>query len=315
MTRSPFVDALIWLKPRGLDKLFEFLSPPSAKYYRKFVDTNLDKQMELQKAHAEKPESERRKDIFYFLHEARDPDTGLPAYSETDLKAESSLLIIAGSDTTGAALSGIFFYLTSDPARCQKLAEEIRTTFRSAEDIVQGPKLLGCTYMKACIDESMRLAPSGLGDMPREVLKGGIRIKRKHYPEGINVGTVPWCDNRDDTIFGPDATMFRPERWIVGEMADDGIVTKESVARLRTSFHPFLIGPGACIGKNVAMAEIMITLARTLHRFDIRRAPGSKVGCGGPELGWGMRDPKQMVLEDAYIAMRKGPEMQVRKRV
>jgi cytochrome P450 len=302
---------LLWLKPRGLDRLFDLISPPSVQEYNRFVYDNITKRIALHKEQAEIPETERRQDIFYFLCEARDPDTGFPAYNEDDLRAESSLLIIAGSDTTSVSLSGIFFYLTDDPERCQKLVDEIRTTFVSADDIVYGSKLLGCTYLKACIDEGVRLTPSGPCELPREVLQGGIIIKGRYYAEGTILGTVPWVNSRSEVAY-MDAGTFRPERWIVDESAG---VSKESVARLKTHFHPFLSGPGSCAGKNVAMAEMMITVAKTLHRLDIRRVPGSTLGGGAPEMGWGATDKKQFQVEDAFISLRKGPEVQFRKRV
>lgn len=308
--RSPFLNFIIWLKPRGLDRLFDLISPPPVRQYNKFLHDTVTSRIKLQKEQAEKPESERRQDMFYFLSEARDPDTGLPAYDEGDLRAESSLLIIAGSDTTAVSICGIFFYLTGDPRRCQKLADEILAAFDSADDIVHGPKLLGCTYLRACIDEGMCLAPSGPCELPREVLPGGIRIGAEYYPPGTIVGTVPWVSSRNEEVWG-DAGVFRPERWILDEANG---VTAESLARLRANFHPFLTGPGSCVGKNVAMAEMMICVARTLHRLELRRAPGSTLGGGKHELGWGARDKRQFQLEDAFISLRQGPEVQFRKR-
>lgn len=265
----------------------------------------------MHKEQAEKPEVERRQDIFYFLREARHPETGLPAYNDFDMKSESSLMIIAGSDTTSISLSGVFFCLTGDPARCQKLVDEIRTTFNTPEDIVYGPKLLSCKYLRACIDEGMRFAPSGPCDLPREVLPGGIRIDGNYYPDGTIVATVPWVTTRDELIYG-DPGVFRPERWIEDLSAG---VSKESVAFLKQNFHPFAAGPGSCVGRHVAMAEMLLTVARTLHRMDIRRAPGSLLGAGSPSFGWGERDPRQMMLYDAFISLRDGPEVQFRKRM
>lgn len=280
------------------------------KQFNQFSKKTLTERLVLHGEQAEKPEEQRRQDMFYYLREAKDPDTGLAAYNESDLDAECSLLIIAGSDTTAISLSGIFFCLTGDPDRCQKLAHEIRTTFDNCEDIVYGPKLLGCKYLKACIDEAMRLTPTGPCDLPREILEGGARIDGEYYPRGTIVGTVPWVTTRDDRVYdNPEA--FLPERWIEGSSAD---VTRETVTRLRQSFHPFAAGPGSCIGRHVAMAEILLTVARTLHRLDIRRVPGSTLGAGKSSLGWGERDPRQMLLFDAYISLRQGPEVQFRKR-
>ena len=52
-----------------------------------------------------------RKDMFHYLYQAKDPETGQPAYSRDELLAEASLLTIAGSDTTLTSLCGFFFYI------------------------------------------------------------------------------------------------------------------------------------------------------------------------------------------------------------
>ena len=264
----------------------------------------------MYKLEAEKPEEERRQDVFYFLCEARDPKTGAPALDDHALLAESKLLVIAGTDTTVNGLSGFFFYITKDAWRCQKLLNEIQSTFESAEEIVYGPKLTGCVYLKACLEEGLRLAPAGLSEQPREVLPGGLQVKGEYYPPGTIVGTAQWCNSHNEEIYG-DPRVFRPERWIVDESAG---ITKETVARMRANFNPFLSGPGSCVGKSLATAEMMLIVARTLYRVEFKRVPNSTLGCGGPELGWGARDRGQMQLIDAYVAIGKGPEVQFRRR-
>jgi hypothetical protein len=91
-------------------------------------------------------------------------------------------------------------------------------------------------------------------------------------------------------------------------------VTKEMVAEIRTNFHPFLTDPGSCAGKGIALAELLLFVARTLLRFDLRKAPGSTLGEGRPELGWGERDRKPFQIVDAYVSLKQGPEVQFRKR-
>ncbi|KAI1493642.1 benzoate 4-monooxygenase cytochrome P450 [Biscogniauxia mediterranea] len=301
MCRSPFLKLLLWLKPRGLDWLLELIAPPAAQQYTKFVQDSVTERIALQKLQADKPENERRQDLFYFVAEARD-EAGRPAYNELELHAESSLLIVAGSDTTAVSLSALFFYLTGDPQRCQKLASEIRSAFDRAEDIVYGPELMRCTYLRACVDESLRLTPTSPSDLPREIRAGGMKIKGQYYPPGTIVGTVPWASSRDAKVYG-DADVFRPERWILGEGA-----TEDELKRAKAGFHPFLSGQYNCVGQNLAMAEVLITVARTLHRLDVRRTPGSTLG-GGKEA----RDKNQFQLVDAYVSFRKGPEVQFRK--
>ncbi|KAK5103825.1 hypothetical protein LTS08_003247 [Lithohypha guttulata] len=52
-----------------------------------------------------------RKDMMYFILNAKDPVTG-QFFTNQDLDAESSLLITAGGDTTSTVLAAAFFYLT-----------------------------------------------------------------------------------------------------------------------------------------------------------------------------------------------------------
>lgn len=92
-------------------------------------------------------------------------------------------------------------------------------------------------------------------------------------------------------------------------------MTKEMVAKIRTNFHPFLTGPGSCAGKNIALTEIFLVLARTMLRFDLRKTPGSTLGEGSPELGWGERNRKQFQIEDAFVSVKEGPKVQFKRRL
>ncbi|KAF2469067.1 benzoate 4-monooxygenase cytochrome P450 [Lindgomyces ingoldianus] len=312
IARSPFLDFVLWLKPRGLDSLFEAIAPPSIKYFNKFVYDCVSKRLILQQELNEKPGAEQRLDMFHFLCEAKDPDTGRPAHDEQTLRAEASLLVIAGSDTSATSLTATMFYLSlpSQAHRLAKVVREIRSMFQSAEEIVHGPKLASCVYMKACIEEAMRLSPAGPSELPRQVRAGGITIKGYYYPEGTIVGTSGFANGRNEQVYG-DSYTYRPERWIVDEAAG---VTQQDVDRARSNFHPFSLGPGNCVGKNLAMLELLAAVGRTLWRYDMRRAPGSTLGGGSPELGWGQRDPDQFHLVDAYVALHHGPMLQFRKR-
>lgn len=279
------------------------LAPSSVISYFHFVRSSVENRIALYKSQESKPEQERRQDLFYFLCEAKDPSTGLPAYDGIGLLGEANMLIVAGSDTTAIILSALFFYLTGDADRYRKLTCEIRGTFASADEIVPGPKLMACEYLRAFIQETLRMCPVLLSEMPREVRPGGQVIRGDFYPAGTIVG-VPGCPSKRNPDVFPQPSRFWPERWIVDEKAG---VTREEVARMRNSFHPFAGGPGACAGKNIAMMEMLMTVARTLHRMDVRRAPGSTLGCDP-------RNRDEYHLTDAYISLRQGPEVQFKRR-
>ncbi|KAI1736487.1 hypothetical protein F4680DRAFT_262233 [Xylaria scruposa] len=109
LSGSPFLGTLNWLKPRGLNRVFNSVYPRTVKQYNQFILT----------AYASNCVAiEETPNLFYFQSEARGPGTNKLTYSEDNMRAESNALIIAGSDATSVTLSGLFFYLASDQSRC-----------------------------------------------------------------------------------------------------------------------------------------------------------------------------------------------------
>jgi cytochrome P450 len=290
----------------------EALAPQEIKDHYAFIEEMVSRRLAKEQEREAQGKSVEREDMLHFLCSAKDPDTGKPAFSLKELIAEANLLVLAGSDTTSIAISSLMFYLTHNRRTYLKLVDEIRSTFTSPEEIVHSPKLYNCTYLRACLDETLRLAPAGASELPREILSGGMTIEGDFYPEGVVVGTPNWAMGRNEEQYG-DATTFRPERWIVSNELET-LNTEDEVLRLKRGLHTFLKGPGDCIGQKLAMLELCMVFARTLWRMDVRLAPGTHVGEGRPDLGWGRRDPRQFMLKDAYVSMREGPLLQFRAR-
>lgn len=116
-----------------------------------------------------------KKDFFHYLLNAKDPESG-EGLSIPELWGEANVLMIAGSDTTSTGLSSTIFYLVRNPHALKTITAEIRSQFSDVEEIVSGSKLNDLPYLKACIDEALRLAPPVPGAMPREVQTGGADI-------------------------------------------------------------------------------------------------------------------------------------------
>jgi cytochrome P450 len=311
MAQSPIVKLWVWLKPRGLDALLEMARPEKIRQYHNFLESSVSQRREEEEASQKAGDgmSQGRKDIFHYLFNATN-EAGQPAYNNEDLLEEAGLIVVAGTDTTANTISGFWFYVTRYPRVYSKLVEEIRTSFKSADDIKTGLTLSSCKYLHATIDETLRCAPSLPSDLNREVLPGGLDIEGHHLPAGTEVGVGGWTIMHNQQIF-EDPWTFRPERWIVDPQ---GGVTAEDVARAQSAFNPFMIGAGSCAGQKVAMEEILISVARTLYRMEVRLAPGDTLGAGSPKLGWGMRDKNTILLRDAFTAIRDGPMLQFRRR-
>ncbi|KAF2261474.1 cytochrome P450 [Lojkania enalia] len=250
-----------------------------------------------------------RKDFFYYLLNARDPETG-KGFSMDELWGESNLLIIAGSDTTSTAMAGTFFYLAHNPVALHKLTQEIRNTFSDVEDIVTGPTLSACAYLRACIDETMRMTPPVAGALPRQVLPGGIDIDGRHIPAGLDVG-VPHYAIHHNPEYYPQPFTYMPERWLSDPQANP---LHAYLAAAHSAFCPFSIGPRGCIGKGLAYVELTVTIARVLFLFDLRVKPGSRLGGGNPDLEVGRMRADEYQIEDRFASCKDGPILQFRAR-
>ena len=305
---SPFVHIWVWLKPRGLDQLFEKLMPKEIKHYVKFVEEGVSERLDQEQSIETKGEESTRKDMLHYLFQAVDPETGRRGYSRADLVEEADMLTVAATDTTAAAVSAAFFYIVRSDIAYRKLQHEIRSTFKSVEDIKLGPELSGCKYLHAVINETLRLSPAGSNEFPRKVLPGGIRIGDEYFPPDVNVGCAFYALFHNENVY-KDPSRFRPERWIVG----DG-VTDEDVAIAEKAFAPFSVGVRGCPGKGLALMELNIVLARLFHGHEIRLAPGDKTGEGNVGMIWGRKFNGQYQTRDAFVPLRDGPYVQFARR-
>jgi cytochrome P450 len=217
---------------------------------------------------------------------------------------------IQGADTTSTALAGCFFYLSAYPSCYKRLVSEIRGTFASGSEIQSGQKMSQCVYLRACIDEAMRMSPPITGILWREVCTGGIVLDNEFIPEGYDVGVSLYAIHHNEALF-PDSYTFKPERWIPGECG-----SLEALARARHAFNPFSLGARACAGRTMAYMELSDTLARTIWHLDFRRAEGflGSIGAGVE----GARDGRDKVMEfqmQEYLTVHhEGPFLQFRAR-
>ncbi|KAK2666124.1 Cytochrome P450 [Fusarium oxysporum f. sp. vasinfectum] len=275
---SPFTALWVWLKPRGLDRLLAVAAPPALSRWQDF------------------PEGDSRKDFFHYLLQAVDPVTG-KGYTKDELFGESDCC---------------FFYLSRSPQIQEKLAKEITSVFSSAEDIKSCTALYSCQYLRAIIDETLRMSPPVPADLAREVEKGGIVVDGQFIPEGINVSCASYCLHYNPEIY-PEPFTFDPERWIVDEKNESG-VSAESVALAQSVFIPFSTGPRGCIGKNLAYLEMSLILARTVYNYKIRPDITSNLGGGSLDAVEGHRTSDQYQLHDVFVSIRDGPMVQFTKR-
>jgi cytochrome P450 len=235
-----------------------------------------------------------KKDFFYYLLGAKDPETG-KGFSTKELWGEANVLMIAGSDTTATALSSTLFHLCRNPETLIKLQHEIRTNFSSPDQIVTGKELADCTYLKACIDEALRMTPPVPGLLPRETV-APCKIDGCELPEGTGVG-VPLYTIHHNAEYFPEPYEYRPERWLHSDEA--------TLERAKSAFNPFSLGARGCIGKSVAYMELRLAIAKLIWGFEIQQVDVD----GKAEKWWegfAVKDGEYRLM-DHFTCKKEGP--------
>lgn len=187
--------------------------------------------------------------------------------TEEEIVSNSTVLIVAGSETLTTALVGTMHHLLENSDKLERLVKEVRGVFENEKDI-DGQTTTKMTYLTAVLQEGMRLCPPIPDNLHREVPAPGAIIAGIWLPGGTAVGVPCYSMFRSDENF-ERAGEFIPERWLEGE----GFVGDK-----KDVFHPFGVGPSGCMGQPLAWVEMRMILARLLWNFDFKIPEGRKLG-------------------------------------
>lgn len=273
-----------------------------------------------------------RNDVMTALLAARDPKTK-EKLSDAELWTEAHLMIAAGGDTTSTAFAAVLFYLSRNAAAYSRLVNEIRTTFTSIDEIRRGRQLTSCTYLKACLNEALRLAPAAPGALWREAGVGGALVDGVYIPAGLDVGVSTYALSHNDEYFS-DPFQFVPGRFL-NETAKEGnqfpftsndhamITNPARRAELfpptppltpkvhrhdDQAFAPFGIGPRGCLAKPLAYLELSLALATMMFMMDFRAA--GTLGEGAIGMGRGRERKEEFQIVDMFSSNKQGPILQ-----
>lgn len=195
-----------------------------------------------------------------------------------DLFLEIFETLLAGSDTTSAALRITLLYIMSHPRIYKKLQAEIDGAVRSGAapqipGIIPDVEVRKLPYLSAVVREGLRIHPPVTNLFSRVVPEGGdtVSVEGKEYflPGGALIGYSAWGMHRDnEIIYGKDTKVFRPERWFNDDETDPG--ETQRLARMRRT-NDMIFGHGRwqCPGKAVALIEIHKTIFELLRNFEL----------------------------------------------
>lgn len=186
--------------------------------------------------------------------------------SNDDLNAELLMMMVAAPDTTSALICSVVNQVLQHPDVHKKLVLEITAATDAGEldqPVATFTQIKNLPFFAACIQESARLFPSIPVLLPRRVSKGGLVLKGFFIPEGTAIGASAAVVNRDPNVFGPDAEIFRPERWL--EQSD-------RVAQMHRLIFSWGCGTRKCSGKSLALLETYKFCFQLLRGFELTSA-------------------------------------------
>lgn len=164
-------------------------------------------------------------------------------------------------DTTATTMTALLFYLLKNPEALAKLRDELRVAGLSKDHIPPYTQTAKLPYLAAVIKESMRLFPGVTWPLERLVPSGGVTVAGEFIPAGTSVGIFVPALHLDQSVFGTDADLFRPERWLDGDA--------EKVKRMEQASMGFSRGRRVCLGQHVAVMQMKKVVPVLVLEFDI----------------------------------------------
>ncbi|CAN3375045.1 hypothetical protein DIURU_005153 [Diutina rugosa] len=265
--RDRFADSFgysqrVLAKRAGLNKLFWLCKPSefteSSRQIHQFTDFYVNSVLKLSPEELEKNSSGNYTFLYELAKHTRDPQV---------LRDQALNILLAGRDTTAGLLSFLFHELARYPKVFAKLRDEVVSVFGEGEDAhvddITFESLKQCEYLKAVINETLRLYPSVPSNsrrveedttLPRG---GGVNGDKPVFvPKGSSVSYQVYSMHRDPKYYGEDAEEFRPERWFEPE-----------TRKLGWAYLPFNGGPRICLGQQFALTEASYVTVRLLQMF------------------------------------------------
>ncbi|CAJ2505022.1 Uu.00g124160.m01.CDS01 [Anthostomella pinea] len=126
------------------------------------------------------------------------------------LQGDSRLLIVAGSDTTGATLTHALYELVKHPEHIEKIRNELAPFMTDGQ--VDFQKIQSLPHLNCVIDETLRLHPPVPTALPRRTPSEGITVGEVHVPGDMTVWCSQYAIGRTESLY-EQANSFIPERW------------------------------------------------------------------------------------------------------
>lgn len=223
------------------------------------------------------------KDILSLLVKANVSENAATRLTEEEMLAQMRTILLAGHETSATTLCWVLLELARNPQiqdrlRAEIRATELRTGRKSSAFLITD--LDSMPYLAAVLKECMRFHPA-LYQNYRQAAKddvlplstpikttSGNLIHSLPIPKGMKVIASIAGYNRNEEIFGKDASIFNPERWF-RESNEKKAVTMGVYGNLLT----FAGGVRTCIGWRFALYEVQALTVEIVNNFELLPTP------------------------------------------
>jgi cytochrome P450 len=223
---------------------------------------------------------ERGDDILSLLMEARYEDG--EGMSDSELRDQLVSLLVAGHETTSAALAWTFYWLDRHPEVRSTLISELQTLGDAPDPMA----LARLPYLDAVCNEALRLNPI-VPDVYR-TLRKPLTVRGWEVPAGLAVGVSIFLAHTNPEIY-PDPEAFQPERFLDRTYSP-------------FEFMPFGGGFRRCIGSAFAMYEMKTVVATLLTGYEMHLTTKDEIPPARRNVTMGPRGGVEMVLHGAAVA-------------
>jgi cytochrome P450 len=159
-------------------------------------------------------------------------------------------LVVAASEAMAHTLSKCLQCLAQNPDEQEKLLRELDEAERAGKDTRSVVRL------EAVVKETLRLHPAK-PLVRRRARLDTVLSDGTFVAAGTEVAMDLYSMARRESVWGPGAAEFRPQRWID---STGGKLRPASTYKLNA----FLGGPRACLGADMAVAEIKTVVAAVI---------------------------------------------------
>ncbi|KAJ8083028.1 hypothetical protein PM082_008891 [Marasmius tenuissimus] len=269
--------------------LFEYLSKSDPRLARgreaREVAREVAKGLVEEKS---KEQGSGSKDVMSFLVKANMASQNEKSrMSDEELYAQMLIIFLAGHETTANSISWTLLELSRHPEIQEKLRNEIRKKERQlisegrSQSEFTAEDFESLSYLNAVVKESMRYHPVAIHSPRMALVDDCIPLSKSiKLTNGKEVREIPVSRgqkvvisiagyNRSKDVFGEDAHVFRPERWLDDGESKKGGTSVGVYANLLT----FSGGVHSCIGWRFALLEMQTFLVELISNFEFSLTP------------------------------------------